>query len=325
MQRKKVNKKVLGIVLALVLACGVTPVLAFAVADGGTTENVQENALPSADQNATVDEVAQPEATVQEATLEEETASLERSPHPAQKTDLSECTITWDKLTYNGTEQSPKVTVKKGSTIFVENRDYTVSCTKQTDAGVYDKPRTKLKIAVKEGPDSQLKGNEPVIREWKIEKADIPADAITAVENLVYNGSEQTLVAENLPDGTSLSKWYVTETPWHAYSWEASVNKPEEKDAATYYVYYDIDGGKNYNSVKADNRNWQKSKHVTVTIDALDITDAEVVLSSSCFIYNGNEQTTTIKSVTKNHLTLTSEDYEVAGDLAGSDAGRYTV
>ncbi|MBE6748484.1 MAG: hypothetical protein E7557_04545 [Ruminococcaceae bacterium] len=138
--------------------------------------------------------------------------------------------------------------------------------------------------------------------------------APTAIENLVYTGEEQNLVAAGTAtNGTIEYKLGESEDA----EWSTTV--PAATDAGTYNVYYRVVGNENYNDVEA-------AGPVTVTIGQKAITDEMATLSENV-TYNGAEQKPT---VTVDGLTLDT-DYTVEykrGETATEDfinSGEITV
>ena len=117
------------------------------------------------------------------------------------KQDISNAEVTTGKLTYNGTEQTPAVTVKIGGKTLTEGTDYTVTLDKQTNAGTYH-------LTV-EGTGNYTGKVENV--EWKIAPKTVASLTIN-VASCTYNGLAQTPSVE-LKDGDTIiptSEYTVT-------------------------------------------------------------------------------------------------------------------
>ena len=92
-----------------------------------------------------------------------------------------------------------------------------------------------------------------------INKAEGSVTAPAAVNNLVYNGSEQSLVTAG--SGTGTMKYSLDGTNY-------SADVPKGKEAKTYTVYYKVEGDSNYKDIAAAGINVKVEKApVTVTAD----------------------------------------------------------
>jgi hypothetical protein len=120
----------------------------------------------------------------------------------------------------------------------------------------------------------------------------------TPVENLIYNGKEQTLVE----DGT-----YTNGTMVYSFeeNGEFTSTIPAKTDADTYTIYYKVDGGDDYIDTEV------KSLTATIAVKSV-VKPAE---DTTTFTYDGTEKTYTVAA---------SDDYTVTGNTA-TDAGPHTV
>ena len=145
--------------------------------------------------------------------------------------------------------------------------------------------------------------------ELTIVKADAVVTAPTAIEGLVYNGSERALVTAGKTSGGTL-KYSLT---WNG---TYSTDIPTATDAKTYTVWYKVEGDERYNDTKPQS--------VQVTIAPKSIEGATVTLEQDSFVYDGNEKTPDVKSVVLDNVTLTSStDYGYIV-VKKSDVGTYS-
>ena len=139
-----------------------------------------------------------------------------------------------------------------------------------------------------------------------IAKADITPTAPTAVANLVYTGQAQTLIAAGSATGGEMQYSLDGET--------YATTLPTGTNANEYTVYYKVIGDANHNDVAAAN--------FKVTIDKAALT--AVVLTETNFVYNQQEQTAEVSSVTAGTLVVTQDSYEISGNKA-TNVGNYTA
>lgn len=206
----------------------------------------------------------------------------------AQK-NISGAEITLDgALTYNGTEQTQKVSSVIVDGIQLNISDFTISDNEATDAGDY-----LLTIAAT--ANGNFTGNATA--KWSIAKKDISSAEITLNNTLTYNGKEQTL--------------------------DFTVGKADGLDVTYDATGYKATNAGEYELTITANGNFVGGAIKAWSIASKDITGAQIVLGDA-LIYNGAEQTQSISSVTVDGLTLKTTDYEISGNTA-KDAGRYTL
>ena len=145
-------------------------------------------------------------------------------------------------LVYNGDEQASGIAENAGYTLTGElkgtdAKDYLATAT-LNDGYVWSDGSTEKAREIK----------------WSIAKADITAAAPTAKTKLIYNGKAQDLITAGTTDFGN---------------WQYKVNDgaydttiPQGTNAATYRVYFKIDGDDNHNAVS--------EKYFDVTIDKAD-------------------------------------------------------
>ena len=198
-------------------------------------------------------------------------------------------------VTYNGQEQTPAIIVKDDQTVLVQDKDYTVEYSDNTDAGTGT--ATITGIGAYEG-----QVEKPII----INKADITTTAPTAVTELTYNAQPQTLISA----GTAEDAEMLYSLDGENYSTEL----PAATDAKEYTVYFKVEGDKNHNDVNV--------QAIKVTIAQAELTAA--TLASTNLVYNQQEQTVEVTSVSAGTLEVPENGFDVAGDKATA-VGTYTA
>ena len=206
-------------------------------------------------------------------------------------------TLTLDptSFVYDGTAKTPAVTVKDGSTVLVENTDYTLAYENNVNAG------TAKVIATGMGNYSGTKEAT-----FTIAKADAAVTAPTAKTGLVYNATAQVLVTEGSAEGGQMH--YSTDGTNYGES------VPAKTDAGTYTVYYKVTGDANHNDVAAQ----------TLSVSIAKAALTAVTLDKTSLVYNKTEQTVNAVSVKAGELTVAAADYDVTGNKQ-TNVGTYTA
>ena len=141
-----------------------------------------------------------------------------------------------ENLMYNGTAQTliTAGVAKEGHIEYrINDGDWSAELPKATNAAAY----VVYYKLVREGHDDYI----AVPINVTIAKAPVAYTAPTAVESLVYNASNQTLIAAGQTnDGT----FEYSLDPTLLDSWKAEL--PQAKDAGTYSVYYRVQGDLNH-------------------------------------------------------------------------------
>ena len=141
-----------------------------------------------------------------------------------------------ENLMYNGTAQTliTAGVAKEGHIEYrINDGEWSAELPKATNAAAY----VVYYKLVREGHEDYLA--DPI--NVTIAKAPVTYTAPTAVENLVYNASNQTLIAAGQTnDGT----FEYSLDPTLLDSWKAEL--PQAKDAGTYSVYYRVQGDLNH-------------------------------------------------------------------------------
>ena len=203
--------------------------------------------------------------------------------------------IAVDAQTYTGQPLTPTVTVKDGETTLVEGTDYTVAFANNVNAGT-----ATVTITCK----GNYSGSKTA--EFTINKAEVAMTAPEAVTGLVYNAQAQTLVAAGQAQGGEIQYSLNGETYATAL--------PTGTDAKEYTVYYKVVADANHIGVEA--------KSFKVTIAQAALTAATLVETN--LVFNQQEQTAEVASVTAGTLVVTEDSYEVSGNKA-TNVGTYTV
>ena len=213
----------------------------------------------------------------------------------ADNSVLFDLTLNPTEYVYDGTEKKPAVTVKNGETVLVEGTDYTLAYTNNVNAGTAKVTATG-------------KGNYACTKtaEFTIKKADVTMTAPEAKANLVYNAQAQALVAAGTVQGGEMQ--YASDGE------NFSTTLPTGTDAKEYTVYFKVVGDQNHNDVEAQN--------FKVTIDKAALTAA--TLAKTSLVYNQQEQTALVASVSAGTLTVPEGSYEVTGNK-GTNVGTYTA
>ena len=204
-------------------------------------------------------------------------------------------TLNPTEFVYDGTEKTPAVTVKDGETTLVENTDYTLAYANNVNAG------TATVTATGMGNYSGTKTAEFIIK-----KAEVVMTAPTAVSELVYTAQAQTLIAAGQAEGGEMQYSLDGE--------DFSTALPAGIDAKEYSVFFKVVGDQNHNDTEA--------QQVKVTIAQAALT--AVTLAETNFVYNQQEQTAEVASVSAGTLVVLEDSYEVSGNKA-TNVGTYTA
>ncbi|MBR6279380.1 MAG: leucine-rich repeat protein [Bacteroidales bacterium] len=218
--------------------------------------------------------------------------------------------ITWDtekEFTYNGQTHIRRATIAEGSLFGSDNCTLTFA-TEQTQAS--DMPYTSTATL-----NGEKSGNYNITNptsNFTIKKA-TPAITISSVQNLVYNGSDQQLLATYNTSGGTL-KYKVGESGTY------SETLPTGKKAGEYTVYYKVEGNSNYNSVDEED--------LTVSIAPKPVTIVGV--ESENKVYDGNNTASVISTeatisgkVATDNVTISTTNAKAA--FANVNVGTWEV
>ena len=200
-------------------------------------------------------------------------------------------------FTYNGSAQTPTVTVKDGETT-IDPSEYTVTMTTDvTNAG----PKT---VTITDNED----GNYVVRGEatYTINPKQVSTPTITlSATSFTYNGSAQTPTVSSVKDGS-------TTIPTTEYT----VNFPTDATSA---------GQKTVTITDKANGNYTVSGSTTYTINPKEVSSPTIELSASAFTYNGSAQTPTVTSVKDGETTINASEYTVVYSTDVTNVGQKTV
>ena len=200
-------------------------------------------------------------------------------------------------FTYNGSAQTPTVTVKDGETT-IDPSEYTVTMTTDvTNAG----PKT-VTISDNEGGNYTVSGSAT----YTINPKQVSTPTITlSATSFTYNGSAQTPTVSSVKDGS-------TTIPTTEYT----VNFPTDATSA---------GEKTVTITDKANGNYTVSGEATYTINAKTVSSPTIELSASAFTYNGSAQTPTVTSVKDGETTINASEYTIVYSTDVTNAGQKTV
>lgn len=203
--------------------------------------------------------------------------------------------IIGDNFVYTGSAITPDVKVKDGDFELTRDTDYTVIYKNNENAGTATVEFTGI-------GNYQFQKTET----FTIEKAAAQfTTAPGAVDGLIYNGTEQTLITKGSTNAGTVEYRLGENGEWQT-------ELPKAQNAGSYNVYYRIVGD--------DNHNGTAEQSIAISIGQKDIADARITLGDG-LTYNRNEQTQSITSVTVGGLEVT---YTVSGNTA-VNAGDYTM
>ena len=213
----------------------------------------------------------------------------------AANANLFNITLGTNEYTYDGTAKTPTVTVKDGEATLVENTDYTLAYTANTNAG------TATVTVTGKGNYSGTK-----TATFTIKTADITPTAPTAKTGLVFNALPQTLISAGSAEGGEMQ--------YSLDNVNYSTSLPSGFEAKEYTVYYKVVADANHNDVAAQS--------FKVTIAQAELT--ELILAQTTLTYNQQEQTVAVASVKAGNLPVAADSYEVSGNK-GTNVSEYTV
>ena len=204
----------------------------------------------------------------------------------APKTLTAEMIADIDAQTYTGNAIKPTLTVTDGNAALALNTDYTVAYTDSIDAGTATATITG-------------KGNYTgsAVKNYTIGAMSISGFTVNVDASQTYTYSGQAhkprVTVSNASDGAQL-----------AINTDYTVAYRDSINAGTATVT--VTGKGNYTG----------TKEATYTINPLDASQAEITLETTSFVYNGEEQTPAVTSVSFGTTptvvpTITSSDYDV--------------
>ncbi len=257
-------------------------------ADFGTIEyKIGDNGqysttIPTATAAGTYTVYYQVQGTDNYAAIEEGNVEVTIAP----KTLTADMIADIDAQTYTGNAIKPTLTVTDGNAALALNTDYTVAYTDSIDAGTATATITG-------------KGNYTgsAVKNYTIGAMSISGFTVSVDASQTYTYSGQAhkprVTVSNASDGAQL-----------AINTDYTVAYRDSINAGTATVT--VTGKGNYTG----------TKEATYTINPLDASQAEITLETTSFVYNGEEQTPAVTSVSFGTTptvvpTITSSDYDV--------------
>ena len=191
---------------------------------------------------------------------------------------LTDITLSSTSYTYNGSSKTPAVTVTDGTKTLVSGTDYSVKYTNNINAGT-------AKVTVTGAGNYK----DSVEKTFTIDKKSIKLTDITlSSTSYTYNGSSKT-PAVTVTDGT---KTLVSGTDY-SVKYTNNINTGTAKVTVT--------GAGNY----------KDSVEKTFTIDQKSLSNAEVNLSSSSYVFNGKAKKPTVTVTLGTKTLISGTDYSV--------------
>ena len=185
---------------------------------------------------------------------------------------------------FDGKEKEPGVTVKDGEVV-VAASEYTVEYSDNINVGT-----AKAIVRDKEGGNYIVNGT----KDFTIVNANADITPPTAKGDLVYNGAEQQLVTAGSVKGGSM-EYSLDNTTF-------TTEIPTGMNAKDYKVYYRVKGDPNYSD--------ESATALTVTISPKTLTEPNIILTPSSFIFDGKEKTPTV-TVKDGEMVIEASEYTV--------------
>ena len=212
-------------------------------------------------------------------------------------------------FTYDGTKKEPTVTVKDGETV-IPASEYAVEYSNNVEVGT-----AMVIITDNTGGNYIVNGST----NFTILSAGSGITPPTAKTDLVYNGENQDLVTEGSASGGTM---------YYGLSRSSfSTVVPTGREAKTYTVYYKVVGDSNHDDSEVGS--------VDVTIAPKTLSDPEIVLTPSSFVYDGTskEPVVTVKDgdivVPASEYTITYSNNKDVGSgtvtITDNEGGNYNV
>ena len=191
---------------------------------------------------------------------------------------LTDITLSSTSYTYNGSSKTPAVTVTDGTKTLVSGTDYSVKYTNNINAGT-------AKVTVTGAGNYK----DSVEKTFTIDKKSIKLTDITlSSTSYTYNGSSKT-PAVTVTDGT---KTLVSGTDY-SVKYTNNINTGTAKVTVTGMGNYKDSVEKNF------------------TIDQKSLSNAEVNLSSSSYVFNGKAKKPTVTVTLGTKTLISGTDYSV--------------
>ncbi len=198
-------------------------------------------------------------------------------------------------FTYNGSAQTPTITVKDGSTV-IPASEYSVAYS----ADVTNAGEKTITISNVSG-NYTVNGSATFTISPKVVSS--PTIALSAT-SFTYNGSAQTPTVSSVKDGST-----VIPTSEYSVTYSTDVTNAGEKTVTISNV----------------SGNYNVSGSATFVINAKAVSAPTIELSATSFTYNGSAQKPTVSSVKDGSTVIPTSEYSVAYSADVTNAGEKTV
>ena len=181
---------------------------------------------------------------------------------------------------YNGGEQT--VNVKQSS---LPNGVTVKSVTGNTRTIARNDYKCLIELELSEELSRNYNPVAPIERTWAIEKANVEfnsEDIALVSDNLVYNGSEQTVTVDATTLPTNIKVNRIT----------SNVARNVGMYKAHVQVYYDVADYENYNTIPSFDIDWQ------ITKADLNIDLSQIELEQNSFVYDGSQKVVAVDDTT---------------------------
>ena len=207
-------------------------------------------------------------------------------------------------MTYTGNAFTPEPTVTYNGMTLVKTTDFAYSYENNVNAALATATEKAPTVTITAAENCNYSGSAS--KTFTIEKAEITSMTAPTIDELTYNGQEQTLVNAGSVEGGTVN--YSLDGQTYA------ADVPTAKDAGPYIVYYKVVPDDNHFTKLA-------AQFVLQTIYKAALT--AVTLKSAELAYNKQAQTPEVTSVQAGEFTVSADDYEVSG--SGTNVGTYMV
>ena len=234
----------------------------------------------------------------------EDTAPSSRSVTINPKEITPVITLAQDSYVYDGTPQTPDVTVMDG-TDTINSTEYTVSYQNNTNAGT-----ATVTVSDNNGGNYIVNGTAT----FEITKKAPTVTAPAKITGLQYNGAAQELVTAGVcHEGTVV---------YSVNGGNYSSAIPEGMAVGTYTIDYKVLGDANHSDTAP--------VQLTVEIGRNEVTNPTISLSQDTFIYNGSQQKPTITVYDNNSRLIPEREYVATitgtnGNNGMVDVDTYTI
>ena len=205
-----------------------------------------------------------------------------------------------DAVTYDGNAKQPAPVVTYGDITLNAGTDYTVSWENNTGAGT----ATLTITSTAQNPNYSGSAS----KNFTIQKADVNVTATPTVKNgLVYTSQPQALLNAGTVEGGTMQ--------YSLDGTEYAATVSTGTDAGQYTVYYKVVGDDNHNDVAPQT--------LTVSIAKATLTTMTLAQTDP-FVYNKDEQTAQVASVSAGTIAVSADNFDVTGNKQ-TNVGTYTA